>query len=60
MTIATARGINVPLARAVADPAARRQVEKLLLQIRALKQLVSQRLSAATGLVVGFNALDGD
>jgi hypothetical protein len=60
ITIGTARGIDVPLARAVTDPAARRQVELLLLQIRALKQLVSQRLSAATGLVVGFNALDGD
>jgi hypothetical protein len=60
MTIATAWGIDVPLARAVTDPAARGRVEKLLLQIRALKQLVAQRLSAATGLVVGFNALDGD
>lgn len=60
ITIGTARGIKVPLSRAVTDPNARGQVEKLLLQIRALKQLVSRRLSAATGLVVGFNALDGD
>lgn len=60
MTIATGRSIDVPLARAVTEPVMRARVEKLLLQIRALKQLIAQRLSVATGLVVGFNALDGD
>lgn len=59
-TLATARGIPAPLAIAVTDPALRPRVEKLALQVRALKQLVRTRLAAALGLAVGFNALDGD
>lgn len=60
ITLGTARSIDMPLARAVADPKARPKVEKLLLQVRALKQLVSKRLAEALGLAIGFNALDGD
>ncbi len=59
-TLATARGISAPLATAVTDPALRSQVEKLTLQVRALKQLVRTRLATNLDLVVGFNALDGD
>ena len=59
-TLANAEALPVPLERAVLDPAHRPQVEKLLLQARALKQIVRTRLAEAAGLSVGFNALDGD
>lgn len=60
LTIETAAGIDAGLAEAVADPALRPRVEKLDRQVRALKQIVRTRLAEATGLGVGFNALDGD
>ena len=60
LTIANARAITPPLADAVKDPAARPRVEKLKTQVAALRQIVGTRLAAALGLVVGFNALDGD
>lgn len=59
-TIATARAIAPSLARAVADPKQRPQVEKLHLQVRALRQIISERLAPAMGIAGGFNALDGD
>jgi predicted lipoprotein len=59
-TLATARAIDGPLARAVADPAKRPAVERLAREVRALKQLVSGRLAPALGTPLGFNALDGD
>lgn len=59
-TIGTARAIPVPLAQAVADPAVRPQIETLLTQVRALRQIVATRLADALGLTLGFNALDGD
>ena len=58
--LATARTIDAPLARAVADPAKRPAVERLAKEIRALKQLVGGRLATALGTPLGFNALDGD
>ena len=59
-TLATARGIARPLEEAAADPALRPQAEKLLLQVRALRQLVRERLAPALALTLGFNAFDGD
>ncbi len=59
-TMATARGIARPLEEAALDPALRPQAEKLLLQLRALRQLVRERLAPALGLPLGFNAFDGD
>ena len=59
-TLKTARSVAGPLERVAADPALRPKVSKLLLQSRALKQIVRDRLSKALGLAVGFNALDGD
>lgn len=59
-TMATAQGIARPLDEAVLDPALRPQAEKLLLQLRALRQLVRERLAPALGLPLGFNAFDGD
>jgi predicted lipoprotein len=44
----------------VIDPTARPNVEKLHLEVRALRQIIAQRLAPALGFEVGFNALDGD
>ena len=60
VTLATARSVDRPLEKAATDPALRPGVSKLVLQTRALKQIVRDRLSTALGLAVGFNALDGD
>lgn len=60
MTIATAEGIDAPLAKAVTDAAERPEAEKLKTQVLALKQIVKTRLADALDLGVGFNALDGD
>ncbi len=59
-TLETARSIEGPLEEAAADPAQRDLVEKLLVQVRALRQIVRNRLTAALDLPIGFNALDGD
>lgn len=59
-TLKTARAVDRPIEKAAADPALRPGVAKLLLQARALKQIVRDRLSKALGLAAGFNALDGD
>jgi len=55
-----ARSIPVPLHLAVADQAARGQLEALLEKLKSLRVLVSGPLADEIGLVVGFNALDGD
>ena len=59
-TLRTARSLAVPIERAAADPALRPKAAKLLLQARATRQIVRDRLAGALGLAVGFNALDGD
>lgn len=59
-TLETARSIAGPLEEAAADPARRDIVEKLLVQVRALRQIVRNRLTSALDLPIGFNALDGD
>lgn len=60
ITVKTARSIGRPLEDAVTDPVLRPKTRKLSLQVRALKQIVRDRLAAALGLAVGFNTLDGD
>ena len=60
LTLATAQSIEGPVEIAAADPALRPPVEKLAKQVRALRQIVRDRLAPALGLAVGFNALDGD
>jgi uncharacterized protein len=52
--------IGMPLDAAVGDAAARAQVEALLAEVKTMRQLVSQELAPALGLLVGFNAMDGD
>ena len=56
----TAAGIEQPLAEAVSRPEPRAQVENLRTQLATLQTLVSDRLTAALGLSLGFNSLDGD
>ena len=59
-TLKSARSVVLPLEQAAKDPALRPKASKLLLQSRALKQIVRDRLAKALGLAIGFNALDGD
>ena len=60
LTLATARSLDGPIEEAAADPSRRPQAETLASQVRALRQIVRDRLAPALGLIVGFNALDGD
>ena len=60
LTLETARSFDAPLEGAATDPNLRKRVEKLSLQVRALRQLVRTRVAEALDLAVGFNALDGD
>jgi predicted lipoprotein len=53
-------GIAPPLHAAVEDPTARARIEALLAELRTLRRLVGQELAPALGLLVGFNAMDGD
>ena len=56
----TAASIEQPLAEAVSHPESRAQVENLRTRLAALQTLVGDRLTAALGLSLGFNSLDGD
>ncbi len=60
LTVATARSIDHPLEEAAVAPSLRPQAEKLTIQVRALRQIVKDRLAPALALSAGFNALDGD
>lgn len=60
LTLETARSIEGPLENAATDPATRVKAEKLTTRVRALRQIVRDRLAPALGFPVGFNALDGD
>lgn len=57
---ATAESIGPPLESAVGDPKRRPAVEQLVRETSALKSLIADRLTAAIGIPLGFNALDGD
>ncbi len=57
---ALAQDIDSPLSEAIADPAQRERVEKLLAEVEAIRELATTRLAAALDLPVGFNAFDGD
>ena len=60
LTLATAESLGGPVENAAADAALRPKAEKLAKQVRALRQIVRDRLAPALGLAVGFNSLDGD
>ncbi len=59
-TLDTARSLAGGLDKAAIDPARRDMVDTLLVQVRALRQIVRNRLTGALDLPIGFNALDGD
>lgn len=59
-TRATAASVAMPLEEAIADPAERRKLMQLAREAGALKALLTQRLTTALDIPVGFNALDGD
>ena len=60
ITAGTAGSIGRPVEQAAADPVLRPKTRKLALQVRALRQIVRDRLAPALGFPVGFNSLDGD
>lgn len=60
MTRETAESVKDPMTDSVRSPQERPKLEKLAVQVQALKQIVQTRLADALGLGVGFNALDGD
>lgn len=59
-TLDHASSFNSTLEEAATNEELRPQAEKLELQVRALTQIVRQRLTKALGLSIGFNELDGD
>ena len=60
LTIANAGAIDRPLEEAAINPVLRPKAEKLLIQVKALGQIVRGRLASALSVSVGFNSLDGD
>lgn len=58
--VATARSVDLPLGEAVRDPQAREVLERLAEQIEGLRVLVDGTLVRELGLILGFNASDGD
>ena len=58
--LALADNLDRPLHEAVSDAATREQLQALLEKLRSLRVLISGPVAEEIGLVVGFNALDGD
>ena len=58
--VAEAWAIDLPLKDAIRDPEARAALVALLERLKDLRLLVTGPLADEIGLVVGFNALDGD
>ena len=52
--------ITLPLDKAVADPAQRKQVEAFAAQLVTLRDLLAGPVTTTLNLPIGFNALDGD
>lgn len=59
-TMATARSVDRPFSEALTDPTVRPTLERLATQLRALSQLIGDRLGIALGTPLGFNEKDGD
>lgn len=60
ITVESASSIEFTVEGAAEDSTQRPKIEKLLLQVQALKQIVGTRLAKALNFPVGFNSLDGD
>ncbi|MGX9142189.1 imelysin family protein [Mesorhizobium sp. 128a] len=58
--VATAKSIQGPINKALADPAQREKFEHFALITSSLSGLIGTRLTAEFGLTAGFSSLDGD
>ncbi|MER9138375.1 peptidase M75, Imelysin [Mesorhizobium sp. M0830] len=58
--IATAKSIQGPVDKALADPALRDKLDHFALITSSLSTLIGTRLTAEFGLTAGFSSLDGD
>ncbi|MBA1139643.1 imelysin family protein [Mesorhizobium neociceri] len=58
--VATARSIQGPIDKALADPAEREKLDHFALITSSLSGLIGARLTAEFGLTAGFSSLDGD
>lgn len=58
--VATAKAINGPIDKALADPALREKLDHFALITSSLSTLIGARLTAEFGLTAGFSSLDGD
>jgi predicted lipoprotein len=58
--VATAKSVQGPIDKALADPAERDKLDHFALITSSLSGLIGTRLTAAFGLTAGFSSLDGD
>lgn len=58
--VATAKSVNGPIDKALADPAQRDKLDHFALITSSLATLIGTRLTAEFGLTAGFSSLDGD
>ncbi|TGQ65037.1 MAG: peptidase M75, Imelysin [Mesorhizobium sp.] len=58
--VATAKSVQGPINKALADPALREKLEHFRLITSSLSTLLGTRLTAEFGLTAGFSSLDGD
>jgi predicted lipoprotein len=58
--IGLAEAIDLPLSEAVKSPDARAELDAILDRLRSLRLLISGSVADEIGLVIGFNAFDGD
>jgi len=59
-SIGLAEAIDLPLSEAVKSPDARAELDAILDRLRSLRLLISGSVADEIGLVIGFNAFDGD
>jgi predicted lipoprotein len=58
--VATAKSVQGPIDKALADPAMRDKLDHFALITSSLSTLIGTRLTAEFGLTAGFSSLDGD
>jgi hypothetical protein len=59
-TLGRIRAVTKPLSVALTDPDLRPKIEDILVEVKALRKLSTGPVAEGIGLIVGFNALDGD
>jgi len=58
--VATAKSVDGPIDKALADPALRDKLEHFAMITSSLSTLIGTRMTAEFGLTAGFSSLDGD